>query len=97
MTPNTDPENGSSLSEGATVVLSVPIDIVDQVLEFIDSLPAEDSDVRGYMISRGMGSFGGGSSMGFTNTTHTGITTFVTGAEGTDLKWADDDTVTTGA
>ena len=93
MSANANEGTNSDTPEDAMTVLSIPIDIVDQVLEFAEGLQSEDNDVSGYMISRGLSGVGS-PPMANSNPTHTGITTFSTGADGTDLKWSDTDTVT---
>jgi hypothetical protein len=94
MSANAGEDNDSIGPEGAMTILAVPSEIVQQVIDFVESLEQDDDDVSGYMLSRGLtGNISGAMSV-TQNQTHTGITTFQTGAEGTDLKWSDTDTVT---
>ncbi|MGA7672940.1 MAG: hypothetical protein WBW04_21160 [Nitrolancea sp.] len=93
MNANTNQEPDGGAVEGAMTNLVVPDDLVQQVLDFIEGLQSEDEDVKGHMLSGALkGGFGGTYSA--TQTTHTGITTFATGATGTDIKWSDTDSVT---
>lgn len=94
MSTNGDEDHDGSAVAGALITLTVPEDKVQTVLDFVEGLQREQDDVSGFMLSRGMiGSFAGPLSV--TQTSHTGITTFQTGADGTDLKWSDTDTITT--
>ncbi len=94
MSTSSDEEYEGSAVAGALITLTVPEDKVQVVLDFVEGLQREQDDVSGYMLSRGM-TGGFAAPLSYTATSHTGITTFQTGADGTDLKWSDTDTITT--
>ena len=59
---NTDDveRNHGSANEGALASLVIPEDMVDKVLEFVESLQSSDEEVSGYMFSGALtGGFSG--------------------------------------
>jgi hypothetical protein len=86
-------KHDDAAAEDGMTILAIPDEMVQQVLDFVANLQSSDDDVKGHMLSGALsGSYG--TVYATTETTHTGITTFATGASGTDLKWSDTDSVT---
>ena len=80
-------------TEGRAIV-AVPVDKTQAVLEFIESLEHDDTDVSGYMISRGIvGGFSAGR-LAATQETESACHTTKIGPE-TDWQCSDTDTLTT--
>jgi hypothetical protein len=85
-------ENETAETGGLTVI-TIPTDKVQQVIDFVEGLEADETDVTGHMIPGG--GFGGG--LGAKMSTNTNCLSIQTGRQGLDLECLDTDKIVTHA
>lgn len=87
-------EENETQGTGSLTVIQIPTDKMQQVIEFVEGLETDETDVTGHMISGG-GGFGGG--LGAKMSTSTNCLSIQTGRQGLDLECLDTDTIVTHA